>query len=64
MQEKDWLSLVAVHSDAWLLAVAFYFGARFGFDKSDRYFLLLTINELNLLAVAACAVQQQRHHSD
>ena len=37
MQEKDWLSLVAVHSDAWLLSVAFYFGARFGFDKSDRY---------------------------
>lgn len=36
MQEKDWLSLVAVHSDAWLLAVAFYFGARFGFDKNDR----------------------------
>ncbi|RVW44077.1 PHD finger protein ALFIN-like 4 [Vitis vinifera] len=36
MQEKDWLSLVAVHSDAWLLAVAFYFGARFGFDKADR----------------------------
>ncbi|RYQ88915.1 hypothetical protein Ahy_B09g095825 isoform G [Arachis hypogaea] len=30
MQEKDWLSLVAVHSDAWLLAIAFYFGARFG----------------------------------
>lgn len=37
MQEKDWLSLVAVHSDAWLLSVAFYFGARFGFDKADRY---------------------------
>ena len=37
MQDKDWLSLVAVHSDAWLLSVAFYFGARFGFDKSDRY---------------------------
>ncbi|KAL5995395.1 hypothetical protein ACLOJK_025454 [Asimina triloba] len=36
MQEKDWLSLVAVHSDAWLLAVAFYFGARFGFDRNDR----------------------------
>jgi hypothetical protein len=29
MQRKDWLSLVAVHSDAWLLAVAFYYGARF-----------------------------------
>lgn len=36
MDEKDWLSLVAVHSDAWLLAVAFYFGARFGFDKEAR----------------------------
>ncbi|KAK3011577.1 hypothetical protein RJ639_012223 [Escallonia herrerae] len=37
MQEKDWLALVAVHSDAWLLSVAFYFGARFGFDKADRF---------------------------
>ncbi|GFZ04290.1 alfin-like 5 [Actinidia rufa] len=37
MQEKDWLSLVAVHSDAWLLSVAFYFGARFGFDKADSF---------------------------
>lgn len=37
MAEKDWLSLVAVHSDAWLLAVSFFFGARFGFDKADRY---------------------------
>ncbi|KAK9287285.1 hypothetical protein L1049_015698 [Liquidambar formosana] len=36
MQEKDWLSLVAVHSDSWLLSVAFYFGARFGFGKNER----------------------------
>lgn len=36
MQESDWLSLVAVHSDSWLLSVAFYFGARFGFGKSER----------------------------
>ncbi|KAF4357181.1 hypothetical protein F8388_003328 [Cannabis sativa] len=35
MQEKGWLSLVAVHSDSWLLAIAFYFGARFGFGKSE-----------------------------
>jgi hypothetical protein len=40
MQEKDWLSLVAVHSDAWLLSVSFYFGSRFGFDKADRYITL------------------------
>ncbi|CAH9130169.1 unnamed protein product [Cuscuta epithymum] len=46
MQEKDWLSLVAVHSDAWLLAVSFYFGARFGFDKADRKRLFNMINDL------------------
>ncbi|GAB2293313.1 PHD finger protein ALFIN-LIKE 5 [Dionaea muscipula] len=46
MQEKDWLALVAVHSDAWLLSVAFYFGARFGFDKSDRKRLFSLINDL------------------
>jgi hypothetical protein len=34
MLRKDWLSLVAVHSDAWLLAVSFYYGARF--DKNER----------------------------
>ncbi|XP_008788310.1 PHD finger protein ALFIN-LIKE 5-like isoform X2 [Phoenix dactylifera] len=46
MDEKDWLSLVAVHSDAWLLAVAFYFGARFGFDKESRRRLFNMINNL------------------
>ncbi|TMW99831.1 hypothetical protein EJD97_001891 [Solanum chilense] len=46
MQEKDWLALVAVHSDAWLLSVAFYFGARFGFDKADRKRLFNMINEV------------------
>ncbi|XP_076920375.1 PHD finger protein ALFIN-LIKE 5-like [Bidens hawaiensis] len=46
MQENDWLSLVAVHSDAWLLSVAFYFGARFGFDKTDSKRLFNMINEL------------------
>ncbi|XP_077230493.1 PHD finger protein ALFIN-LIKE 5-like [Tasmannia lanceolata] len=46
MEEKDWLSLVAVHSDAWLLSVAFYFGARFGFDKNERKRLFGMMNEL------------------
>ncbi|KAG1331244.1 PHD finger protein ALFIN-LIKE 8 [Cocos nucifera] len=46
MDEKDWLSLVAVHSDSWLLAVAFYFGARFGFDKEARKRLFHLINGL------------------
>ncbi|TVU51389.1 hypothetical protein EJB05_02817 [Eragrostis curvula] len=46
MNEKDWLSLVAVHSDAWLLSIAFYFGARFGFDKESRRRLFSMINNL------------------
>ena len=35
MDRKDWLSLVALHSDSWLLSVAFYFAFRFG--GNDRY---------------------------
>ena len=34
LQRKDWLALVAVHSDAWLMAVAFYYGAKF--DGKER----------------------------
>lgn len=41
MKRSDWLALVAVHSDAWLLAVSFYFGARCGFDKESRYQLFV-----------------------
>lgn len=51
MQEKDWLSLVAVHSDAWLLSVAFYFGARFGFDKADRYVFLFILFQILVLTL-------------
>lgn len=46
MEEKDWLSLVAVHSDAWLFAVAFYFGARFEFQQEERRRLFNMINSL------------------
>ncbi|CAN6848776.1 unnamed protein product, partial [Brassica oleracea] len=46
MQEKEWISLVAIHSDAWLLSVSFYFGSRFGFDKADRKRLFNMINEV------------------
>merc|ERR1712216_910185 len=38
MQRKDWLALVAVHSDAWLMAVAFYYGAKFDAKKRDALF--------------------------
>lgn len=61
MHEKDWLALVAVHSDAWLLSVAFYFGARFGFDKADRKRLFNMMNDLpTLLEVVNGAVKKQQ----
>uniref|UniRef100_A0A7S0S7D0 Alfin N-terminal domain-containing protein n=1 Tax=Mantoniella antarctica TaxID=81844 RepID=A0A7S0S7D0_9CHLO len=44
MQRKDWLALVAVHSDAWLMAVAFYYGAKF--DGKERERLFKSINSL------------------
>ncbi|XP_030551902.1 PHD finger protein ALFIN-LIKE 4-like isoform X1 [Rhodamnia argentea] len=60
MQERDWLSLVAVHSDAWLLSVAFYFGARFGFDKADRKNLFTMINDLpTIFEVVTGTVKKQ-----
>ncbi|KAL3744704.1 hypothetical protein ACJRO7_013898 [Eucalyptus globulus] len=65
MQEKDWLSLVAVHSDAWLLSVAFYFGARFGFDKTDRKRLFSMINDLPTIfeVVTGSAKKQSKEKS-
>ncbi|KAL3144252.1 hypothetical protein ABBQ32_004026 [Trebouxia sp. C0010 RCD-2024] len=44
MQKRDWLMLVAVHSDTWLYAVAFYNGARL--DKGGRERLFDLINDL------------------
>ncbi|KAH9620390.1 hypothetical protein KSS87_008912 [Heliosperma pusillum] len=64
MQEKDWLSLVAVHSDSWLLSVAFYFGARFGFQKNDRRKLFQMINDLpTVFEVLSGNVKQPKDHS-
>ena len=34
MAKCDWLALVAVHSDAWLMALAFFFAARL--DRQRR----------------------------
>ncbi|XP_051135406.1 PHD finger protein ALFIN-LIKE 6-like [Andrographis paniculata] len=59
MQEKDWLALVAIHSDSWLLSVAFYFGSRFGFGKSERKRLFQMINELPTVSeVVTGAIKQ------
>ena len=38
MKRRDWLSLVAVHSDAWLFSVAFFFAARLnGNDRCSSF---------------------------
>ncbi|XP_061351593.1 PHD finger protein Alfin1 isoform X6 [Gastrolobium bilobum] len=64
MQEKDWLSLVAVHSDSWLLAVAFYFGARFGFGKTERKRLFQMINDLpTIFEVVTGSAKQSKDQS-
>ena len=44
MNRKDWLSLVAVHNDCWLLSVAFYFGARL--NHNERYVVLASLFSL------------------
>ncbi|XP_047319711.1 PHD finger protein ALFIN-LIKE 9-like [Impatiens glandulifera] len=54
MQENDWLSLVSAHSDAWLLSIAYYFGARFGFDKSDSTQSCHLKHILHVLQVSLC----------
>ncbi|KAK8591091.1 hypothetical protein V6N13_031158 [Hibiscus sabdariffa] len=65
MQEKDWLALVAVHSDAWLLAVAHYFGARFGFNRTDRKHLFGLISDLPTIfeIVSGSAKKQTKEKS-
>lgn len=38
MKRQDWLSLIAVHSDSWLLSVSFYLGARL--NRNERFIVL------------------------
>ncbi|KAG1679684.1 hypothetical protein FOA52_006203 [Chlamydomonas sp. UWO 241] len=41
MQRKDWLGLVAVHSDSWLISLAFYKGARLDAEERNELFALI-----------------------
>ncbi|KAK1362805.1 putative Phd/F-box containing protein [Heracleum sosnowskyi] len=50
MHERMWLHLIAIHSDSWLLAVAFYYAAKSGFDLSDRERLHNMINDVPTLS--------------
>jgi hypothetical protein len=35
MKRKDWISMVVVHSDAWMVSVAFFHGNHF--NQNERY---------------------------
>ncbi|TYI33334.1 hypothetical protein ES332_A04G125700v1 [Gossypium tomentosum] len=41
MNRKDWLSLVAVHSDSWLISLAFYLAARLNRNERKRLFTMM-----------------------
>lgn len=43
MARKEWLALVAVHSDAWLMSVAFYYGAKLNGEQRYAEFYLVVI---------------------
>ncbi|RRT85601.1 hypothetical protein B296_00002969 [Ensete ventricosum] len=51
----DWLSRVAMHSDSWLLSVAFFFAARF--SGAERKCLFNLINDLPTIFEAFCSHQ-------
>ncbi|KAL0875751.1 hypothetical protein Bca101_025456 [Brassica carinata] len=69
MPEKDWISLVAVHSDSWLISVAFYFGARFGFGKNESKLVnrikefIFYIEMVNLISTITGNVKQSKDQS-
>uniref|UniRef100_J3M483 PHD finger protein ALFIN-LIKE n=1 Tax=Oryza brachyantha TaxID=4533 RepID=J3M483_ORYBR len=44
VNRRDWLALVAVHSDSWLVSVAFYYAARL--NRNDRKRLFGMMNDL------------------
>jgi hypothetical protein len=44
MPRKDWLSLVAVHSDTWLLSVAFYYAVKLDAAGRARLFKIINSN--------------------
>lgn len=41
MERKDWLGLCAVHSDAWLMSVAFFYAARYEDDGRAELFSMI-----------------------
>ena len=53
MERNEWLTRVAIYSDTWLLALAFFHGIRRGFDQAARYVFF------SPCAVLRCAIDSQ-----
>lgn len=56
MEHRDWVSLIAVHSDSWLYAVAFYYCARF--NKQERS-VILFLNVVIHMLKCLCGYNQK-----
>ncbi|PWA97179.1 PHD finger protein Alfin1 [Artemisia annua] len=65
MQETDWLSLVAFHSDSWLVSIASYLGARSTFGKKERKRLFQMMNDLpTVFEVVSGKVEKQKSEAE
>lgn len=51
MDKKHWMSLVAAHTDSWLLYVAFYYGARV--DSNGRYLFYVIASSMFFASIAS-----------
>ncbi|XP_052137366.1 PHD finger protein ALFIN-LIKE 1-like [Oryza glaberrima] len=61
MYRSDWVALLSVFSDSWLLAVAFFHGARL--DRDDRVCLFNMINDLPTVYEVVFSVEQSDEQS-
>ncbi|KAL9243103.1 hypothetical protein vseg_017031 [Gypsophila vaccaria] len=50
MTKDEWVSMVALYSDAWLHSVASYFSVKYKFDKADRKRLFNKISDMSLMS--------------
>jgi hypothetical protein len=67
MEKKDWLALCAVHSDAWLMSVLFFYAARFDDTGRAELFSLVnqhpTVYEVATGRVSRNKMFKHRHHA-
>lgn len=64
MERRDWLALCAVHSDAWLMGLAFFYAARFDVDGRAELFSFInqhpTLYEVSTGRVARSKVYKRK----